>query len=103
MTENKVTWDDPSVYAQNACVTDPSMAPDGHSTVYVLVPASSSHPGINWGEIKYDYMDVILKQLEHLGFKDLKSHIVSTTIVTPDDWASRDIYKGELFSISLWS
>ena len=27
VTENKVTWDDPSIYVQNACVTDPTMAP----------------------------------------------------------------------------
>ena len=100
VTENQVTWDDPSVYAQNACITDPSMAPEGHSTVYVLVPVSNSHQGIDWEEIKQDYMDVILGQLEHLGFHDLKDHIVSTTIVTPDDWASRDIYKGAVFNLA---
>ncbi len=47
VTENRVTWDDPSVYVQNACVTDSTMAPEGHSTIYVLVPASSSHEGID--------------------------------------------------------
>ena len=100
VTENKVAWDDPSVYVQNACVTDPSMAPEGHSTIYVLVPASTSHPGINWDEIKHEYMDVILEQMEKLGFSNLKDHIVSQTIVTPDDWASRDIYKGAVFNLA---
>ena len=90
VTENKVTWDDPSIYVQNACVTDPTMAPEGHSTIYVLVPASSSHEGIDWEEIKDEYMDVILAQMENLGFEGIKDHIVSQTIVTPDDWASRD-------------
>ena len=100
VTENKVTWDDPSIYVQNACVTDPTMAPEGHSTVYVLVPVSNSHPGIDWEEIKHDYMEVILRQMEHLGFKGMKEHIVSETIVTPDDWASRDIYKGAVFNLA---
>ena len=45
-------------------------------------------------------MDVILKQMEHLGFDNLKEHIVSKTIVTPDDWASRDIYKGAVFNLA---
>ena len=90
----------PSVYVQNACVTDSTMAPEGHSTIYVLVPVSSSHDGIDWEEIKDDYMDVILKQMEHLGFTNLKDHIVSQTIVTPDDWASRDIYKGAVFNLA---
>ena len=101
VTENKVTWDDPSIYVQNACVTDPTMAPEGHSTIYVLVPASSSHEGIDWEEIKDEYMDVILAQMENLGFEGIKDHIVSQTIVTPDDWASRDIYKGAVFNLSL--
>ncbi len=100
VTENRVTWDDPSVYVQNACVTDPSMAPEGHSTIYVLVPASMSNPDIDWEEIKHDYMDVILQQMEKLGFSNLKDHIVSQTIVTPDDWASRDIYKGAVFNLA---
>jgi len=100
VTENKVTWDDPSVYVQNACVTDPTMAPEGHSTVYVLVPVSNSHEGIDWNEIKDEYMDVILSQMSHLGFEGIKDHIVSQTIVTPDDWASRDIYKGAVFNLA---
>ena len=100
VTENKVTWDDPSVYVQNACVTDPTMAPEGHSTIYVLVPVSNSHEGIDWNEIKDEYMDVILSQMSHLGFEGIKDHIVSQTIVTPDDWASRDIYKGAVFNLA---
>ena len=100
VTENRVTWDDPSIYVQNACVTDSTMAPEGHSTIYVLVPASSSHEGINWEDIKDDYMDVILKQMENLGFEGIKDHIVSQTIVTPDDWAARDIYKGAVFNLA---
>ena len=38
---HRLTWDDPSVYVQNACVTDPQMAPEGCSTVYALVPVSA--------------------------------------------------------------
>ena len=100
VTEHKVAWEDPSIYVQNACITDPTMAPEGHSTIYVLVPASNSHDGIDWDQIKDDYMDVILKQMEHLGFSGIKEHIVSQTIVTPDDWASRDIYKGAVFNLA---
>ena len=100
VTQNKVSWDDPSVYVQNACITDPTMAPEGHSTIYVLVPVSNQHPDIVWDDIKHDFRDVILKQLEHLGYEGLKDHIVSETIVTPDDWAERDIYKGAVFNLA---
>jgi len=100
VTDNKVSWDDPSVYVQNACVSDPSMAPEGHSTIYVLVPASNQTPDIDWEEIKHEYRDVIIKQLAHLGFEGIENHIVSETIVTPDDWVSRDIYKGAVFNLA---
>ncbi|MDP6843921.1 MAG: phytoene desaturase family protein [Candidatus Thalassarchaeaceae archaeon] len=100
VTEHKVSWDDPSVYVQNACITDPSMAPDGHSTVYVLVPVSNQHPNIKWDDIKHDFRDVVLKQMAHLGYDDIENHIVSETIVTPDDWAERDIYKGAVFNLA---
>ena len=100
ISNNEVSWEDPSVYVQNACITDPSMAPEGHSTIYVLVPVSNQCPEINWDEIKHEYRDVILKQMENLGYHDLKDHIVSETIVTPDDWASRDIYKGAVFNLA---
>src|SRR5271165_3865562 len=39
---------DPSFYVQNACVTDPSLAPPGHSTLYVLLPVTHQHANINW-------------------------------------------------------
>jgi phytoene desaturase len=32
---------EPSFYVQNACVTDPGLAPAGHSTLYVLVPVGN--------------------------------------------------------------
>jgi phytoene desaturase len=100
VTENKITWDDPSLYVQNACLTDPSMAPEGHSTIYVLVPVSNVHDSINWEEIKYDYRDVVLETMKKLGYDDLKEHIISETIVTPDDWGARDIYKGAVFNLA---
>jgi phytoene dehydrogenase-like protein len=34
ITNHRLTWDDPSVYVQNASITDDSLAPDGHSTVF---------------------------------------------------------------------
>ena len=43
-----VLSDDPSLYVQNACVTDPSLAPPGMSTLYVLAPVTHQHPNIDW-------------------------------------------------------
>ena len=100
ITKHRVTWEDPSIYVQNACITDPSLAPDGCSTLYVLVPVSNVDESIDWNSIKQDYRDVIIKQMEKLGFEDLENHIVSESIVTPDDWGSSDIYRGAVFNLA---
>ena len=100
ITNHKITWDDPSLYVQNACVTDPDMAPEGCSTLYVLVPVPNQHESINWEDIKDEYRDIVIKQMAKLGYDDVADHIVSETIVTPDDWGASDIYRGAVFNLT---
>ena len=100
ITKHRITWEDPSVYVQNACVTDPSLAPEGCSTLYVLVPVPNVHDSINWNEIKEDFREVVLDQMEKMGYEDVRNHIVSESIVTPDDWGSSDIYRGAVFNLA---
>jgi phytoene desaturase len=100
ITEHKISWKDPSLYVQNACITDPSLAPEGHSTVYVLVPVPNTHDSIVWDDIKEDYRELILNQLAKLGYENIRNHIVSETITTPDDWSSSDIYRGAVFNLA---
>ena len=97
---NELTTNDPSVYAQNACITDKSLAPDGQSTVYVLVPVSHTTDNINWNEVKDEYRELVLDQLENkLGFENLREHIVTEMVITPDDWG--DIcYRGAVFNLA---
>ena len=97
---HKVTWNDPSLYVQNACVTDPSLAPEGCSTLYVLVPVPNVDESIKWDDIKDDYRDVILDQMEKMGYAGVRDHIISESIVTPDDWGSSDIYRGAVFNLA---
>ena len=53
---HKIPWNDPSVYVQNACITDPSLAPDGQSTLYVLVPVPNS-------KVLFAYMVSLISKL----------------------------------------
>ena len=97
---HRLTWDDPSVYVQNACVTDPQMAPEGCSTVYALVPVSHIHENINWDDEKDPFRNRILEQIEtKLGFENLRQHIVSELIITPEDWGEH-CYRGAVFNLA---
>ena len=97
---HKLTWDDPSVYVQNACVVDPSLAPEGCSTVYALVPVSHIHENIDWSKEKDAYRDRVLEQIEEkLGFEGLREHIVTEMVITPEDWGDH-CYRGAVFNLA---
>jgi phytoene desaturase len=92
---------DPSMYVQNACVTDPSLAPEGMSTLYLLVPVSHRHPNINWETESMQFRDVALDQMERIGITDIRQRIRFEKMITPDNWQDDyEIYRGATFNLS---
>jgi phytoene desaturase len=93
---------DPSVYVQNATVTDPSLAPRGQSTLYVLAPVTHQHPHVDWTVERGRFREVILSQLEQrLGLTDLRKRIRFERICTPADWdASYEVHLGATFNLA---
>jgi phytoene desaturase len=93
--------EDPSFYVQNACVTDPTLAPPGHSTLYVLVPVTHKHANIDWTREGDRYRQVALRQLAAIGLTDVEKRIRWEHRVTPADWEGRyQIYRGATFSLA---
>lgn len=92
---------DPSVYIQNPCITDPSLAPPGQSTLYVLVPTTHQHPNVNWQHERLSYRPVVMRQLAKLGLNDLSERILYEKILTPVDWDQQhDIHLGATFNLA---
>ncbi|XHR29628.1 MAG: phytoene desaturase family protein [Chthoniobacteraceae bacterium] len=92
---------DPSFYVQNACVTDPTLAPPGHSTLYVLVPVSHMHPNIDWSRERDRFRALAISKLAQLGITNLESRIRFEKITTPADWESQGpIYRGATFNLA---
>ena len=73
--KNKVLSDDPPFYVQNASVTDPSLAPEGHSTLYVLVPVPNQTPNVDWAKEQARYRDLMIRQLAKVGIHDVEERI----------------------------
>ncbi|MBC8165351.1 MAG: phytoene desaturase [Bryobacteraceae bacterium] len=93
--------EDQSVYVQNAGVTDPTLAPAGMSTVYVLVPCTHQHPNVDWNREKERYRAIALKQLRKLGIEDIEKRIRFEKIVTPADWDEDfEIFRGATFNLT---
>jgi phytoene desaturase len=99
--DRHVLSDDPSFYVQNACVTDPSLAPPGHSTLYVLVPVTHLHGNIDWAAMRGPYREVALRQLRKVGLGDVAPRIRWERCVTPADWdRTYQVHKGATFSLA---
>ena len=91
----------PSFYVQNACVTDGSLAPEGQSTLYVLLPVTHLTGGVDWAKETPRFREVALQQMEKIGIKDVRKRIVTEKIMTPAGWEeSFDLYKGATFSMA---
>jgi phytoene desaturase len=90
-----------SLYLHNPAVTDPTMAPDGCGSFYVLSPVA--HLGkskVDWTQEGKPYADSIIKALEKSCMPDLSKHIVTQRIFTPLDFRDElNAHWGSAFSL----
>lgn len=94
--------EDTSFYIQNASQIDSTLAPKGHSTIYVLVPVANNFSNIDWQKEKNKFRNLVIKKIEErTEMKDLSKHIVAEKIQTPLDWQeSYNVYTGATFNLS---
>jgi phytoene desaturase len=96
-----VLTEDPSFYVENPTRTDDTMAPPGHSALYVLVPVSHQHANIDWSKERARYRQIALRQLAKLGLTGIEKRIRFERVVTPADWESKvAIYRGATFNLA---
>ncbi|QEH38111.1 All-trans-zeta-carotene desaturase [Aquisphaera giovannonii] len=92
---------DPSFYVQNACVTDPSLAPPGCSTMYLLVPVTHQARTVDWAREAPAFRELALSQLAKIGLEDVRPRIRYERMVTPADWEGQhQIHLGATFNLA---
>lgn len=92
---------DPSFYVENPSVTDPTLAPPGHSALYVLLPVSHQHPNIDWSRERVRFRELALERIRAAGFDLTGRRIRFESIVTPEEWENRyEIYRGATFNLA---
>ena len=91
----------PSVYVQNASVSDPTLAPRGHSTLYVLVPVANASRGIDWTAERGAYRELVLRRLARLGVDRLSERIRAERVMTPMHWEQDlAVHQGATFNLA---
>lgn len=94
--------DDFSLYLHHPSITDPDMAPPGHSTFYALAPVA--HLGkaqADWdGDFGARYADAIIEEVERRVAPGLRANLVTRFHYTPADFG-RDLsaHLGSAFSL----
>jgi phytoene desaturase len=89
-----------SLYLHRPTATDPSMAPSGHDTFYVLSPVSHLDSGTNWSEQVESYRQSVQKMLEATILPNLGEHLTESFCTTPQDFQDRLLsYKGAAFGL----
>jgi phytoene desaturase len=97
-----VLSEEPSFYVENPSRTDDTMAPPGHSALYVLLPVTHQHPNVDWNKERARYRDLAIKQLSKIGLPaDFEKRIRFERVITPADWESKvDVYRGATFNLA---
>jgi phytoene desaturase len=90
-----------SLYLHSPCATDPSLAPDGMGSYYVLSPVPHlGNAEIDWSVEGPKYRDRIFDYLEERYMPGLKADLVTSRIFTPLDFQSElNAHHGSAFSL----
>jgi phytoene desaturase len=93
--------EDLALYLHVPTKTDPSMAPPGCESLYILAPVPNLAHGIDWEQEAPAFRNKIIHFLEQeAGLEGLEASIVTEQAFTPLDFASElRSYQGAAFSI----
>jgi phytoene desaturase len=93
----------PSFYVHAPTRVDPTAAPAGQDTLFVLVPVGhlDERAPQHWTELTARARTAVLQRLERMGVHDLEQHIKFQVAYTPRNWQTLyNLAKGAAFSLS---
>jgi phytoene desaturase len=89
-----------SLYLHRPTATDPSLAPPGCDSFYVLSPVPHLGSGTDWGQQAEPYRAAIQQRLESTVLPGLGDSIVTSRMLTPQDFRDRLLsVNGAAFSL----
>jgi len=78
--------DDPSFHMNIPTVTDPELAPPGHSLIYILAPMPNLSADIDWDQAAPQVREKLMGRLEEIVDPGIREHIVWERQYRPTDW-----------------
>jgi phytoene desaturase len=84
--DKKILADDFSLYVHRPTATDPSFAPEGCDSYYVLCPVPNLRGQVDWTKKAPELRDRIVKALSETIMPDLETTITEDFWMTPEDF-----------------
>lgn len=99
--DRKILADDFSMYLHVPTRTDPTMAPPGGESMYLLIPVPHLGGNVDWETTAGPFKDKIIDFLENdFGMAGLRESIEVLEVFTPLDFQEKlNAFKGNAFSI----
>ncbi|BBI33630.1 phytoene desaturase family protein [Cohnella abietis] len=94
--------EDPSIYIHNPGVTDSTLAPEGKTALYALMPVANLTGKTDWVNEESRIRETMLKRMEQLPeLKGISGQIEVEASLTPLGWRdNHGVYRGATFNLA---
>ncbi len=98
LIKKKTLMTDPSLLVTVPTHDDPSLAPAGKSSYYILFPTPNLDAGIDWDVEGPKYRDRMIQTMESRGYEGFGDSIEVEHMTTPLDWQRQGMERGAPFA-----
>ena len=98
LINKKMLMSDPSILVTVPSMDDPTLAPAGKNSYYVLFPTPNLTADIDWKKIGPSYRDEMIRVLEARGYDGFGDAIEVEHMTTPLDWQAMGLEAGAPFA-----
>jgi phytoene desaturase len=89
---------DPSILVTSATASDPTLAPDGSTSLFVLEPAPNLDGSVDWQSERPRLRDDLAQRVGSLGYP--VEDVVVERLTDPRDWEAQGLERGTPFALA---
>ncbi len=89
---------DPSFLVTSPSVSDPSLAPPGKASYYVLFPTPNLDSPLDWRTLGPRYLEEVVSTVEARGWPGFGAGLEVSHVTNPLDWEARGMERGTPFA-----
>ena len=93
-----VVMPDPSMLVTSPTASDPSLAPDGHVSLYVLEPTPNLDGRVDWTRERDRLRERLIARVASLGYPTVEVDV--ERFVDPTDWERQGMERGTPFALA---